>query len=275
MTGGRALGLACGWLAIVALLAPLGLAARVSFSPDSFLTPSSGAWSLRWYAAFLSDSRWAMALVRGLAVGVGAATVATAAGVPLAWAVARHRFAGRGLLAGLALVPAFVPPVVLAMGLLPLVFAVGLWGNPLGLVLAHGLVGLPVVFLVARSRLTELDPDLEAAARGLGATAWQAATRITLPLLRPAVLAGAAAAFAVSLNEAVLAVFLATASAETLPAIVLTQMRQGPTPVVAVASCIGIAAALLALVPVAVAVRMAGQSDSRAGRSAGESRSSR
>src|SRR5262249_54153057 len=152
------------------LLAPLLFAAWVSFSPDSFLTPPTGNWSVRWYLAFAADRRWAAALLRSLVVGGGAAIVALGAGVPLAYAGARRNFWGRHLFAGLALLPACVPPVVLGMGLLPFLYAAGLWGNLLGLMLAHGLVALPVVYLIVRTHLEQTDPDLEDAARGLGAS---------------------------------------------------------------------------------------------------------
>ena len=242
-----------GWVAIAGLLAPLVFAAWVSFSPDSFLTPPAGEWSTRWYVAFASDRRWVAALGRSLLVGAFAAVVALAAGIPLALAVTRGRFHGRRFLAAGAMLPACVPPAVLGMGLLPLLFAAGLWGSPLGLVLAHGLLGLPVVFLVARNHLDQTPPDLEAAARGLGAGPWQVAFRVTLPLLRPAILAGAAAAFVISLNEAMLTAFLATPSTETLPAVVWPQLRYSASPLVAVASG---ASTLAAIVGVWATIRV-------------------
>jgi ABC-type spermidine/putrescine transport system permease subunit II len=259
MTGRRLLAVTLGWAAVCLLLAPLAFAAWVSFSPDSFLTPPAGAWSLRWYAAFAADRRWTAALVRSLVVGAAAAAVAVGAGTPLAYAVARSRFRGRSLLAGAAILPVCVPPAVLGMGLLPFLYAVGLWGNVAGLDLAHGLVALPVVYLIARARLDALGPELEAAARGLGASPWQAALRVTLPLLRPALLAGGAAAFAISLNEGMLTLFLATPSTETLPAVVWPQLRYAPSPLVAVASCVSVGLALLGVLAVGLAARGTGR----------------
>ncbi|HKB02994.1 MAG TPA: ABC transporter permease subunit [Gemmataceae bacterium] len=236
-----------GWLAVGLVVAPLGFAAWISFSPDSFLTPPTGAWSLRWYKAFLADHRWVSALFRSLGIAGGAAAVAVAAGGPLAFAVARYRFAGRRALAAAAVLPACVPPAVLGMGLLPVLYASGLWGSPVAMALTHGLLGLPVVFLVVRSHLESLSPDLEAAARGLGASGWQSARRVTLPLVRPAILAGVAAAFVGSLNEGLVSLFLATPSSETLPAVVWPQLRFAPNPLVAVASCLSAATAVLAV----------------------------
>lgn len=238
MTAGRLTVLVFGWLTLTGLLAPLLFAAWISFSPDSFLTPPVQDWSFRWYAAFAADRRWQAALGRSFLVAGLAAVVAVLAGVPLAYAVARQRFQGRLVLAAGVIVPGCVPPAVLGMGLLPLFYALGLWGTLTGLVLSHGLLGLPVVYLIAWAHLTETSPELEIAARGLGATAWQAAVRVTLPLLRPALLAGATAAFVGSLNEAMLSLFLTTPSTETLPTVVWPQLRYAASPLVAVASCV-------------------------------------
>jgi len=235
---------AAGTAALGLILAPAAFAVRVSFSPDSFLTYQPGEWSLRWYGAFAADRRWAAAAGRSLLVAGLAAAVAVGTGTPLAYAVTRYHFRGRGVAAAAAVLPACVPPAVLGMGLLPLFYATRLWGTLAGLVLAHGLLGLPVVFLTVAAHLRQGGTELEAAARGLGASAWQAARRVTLPLLRPAVLAGGAAAFVVSLNESMVTLFLATPSTETLPAVVWPQLRFAASPLVAVASCLSTVAAL-------------------------------
>jgi putative spermidine/putrescine transport system permease protein len=237
-----------GAIIVIALLAPVAVAVRVSFSPDSFLTHTSGEWSLRWYETFFTDRRWTAATVRSLIVAGLSAVVAVLTGTPLAFALTRFRFRGRPLLAAGAVLPACVPAAVLGIGLLPVFYAVRLWGTLGGLVLAHGLLGLPVVYLITRAYLRQIGTDLEAAARGLGATPWQATRRVTLPLIRPAVLAGAAAAFVGSLNESMVTLFLATPSTETLPAVVWPQLRYAASPLVAVSSCLSAAVAALGAV---------------------------
>jgi putative spermidine/putrescine transport system permease protein len=245
-----------GWSLVALLLTPLLFAVWVSFSPDSFLTPPTGAWSLKWYSEFIDDRRWMGALVRGLVVGTMSAIVAIIAGVPLAWAVARDHFLARRPLAALALLPACIPPAVLAMGLLPLLFVTRLWGSVIGLALVHGLLGLPLVYLIARSHFEQAGSELEQAARGLGATPIQTALRVTLPLMSPALLAGAAAAFAASLNESMVTLFLATPTTETLPAVIWPQLRYSPSPLVAVASCVSVSVALIVALIVGAASRL-------------------
>lgn len=229
---------ALGWLVLVGLFAPILHTAWVSFSPDSFLTPPTGEWSLRWYRKFAEDSRWSAAVGRSLLVAAAAAGVSVAAAVPAAYAVKRARWRGLRILLVALLLPAAIPPAALGMGVLPLLHRAGLWGHPLGLILVHATLGLPVAFLIVRTHLTDRLAELESAARGLGASWWQVAWRVSLPLLRPALAAAGVAVFVLSVNEAFVTLFLASPNTETVPAVSWPELRHSPTPVLAVASAV-------------------------------------
>jgi ABC-type spermidine/putrescine transport system permease subunit II len=232
----RGVSRAAGWLALLVLLAPLVYACWLSFTPDESLRAPMDDWSLRWYREFFRSARWNAALGNSLTVGAMAACFALLAGLPLALAAARLHFRGRALVTGAAALPLAVPPILLGIGLLPVVQALELWGTRAALALAHALLGMPVVFHLTRTALETVSPDLESAARGLGATAAGAARRVTLPLIGPSVLAGAVMAFVLSLNEFVLSLFLATPETETLPRVIWPNLRYTLSPLVAVAS---------------------------------------
>lgn len=221
---------------LLLLLAPIVYATWISFSPGELLVPPTGHWSLRWYRAFLMDRRWTAALGNSLEVAALSAGIALAAGLPLAYALARYRFRGRWLLGVGVLLPLAVPPVVLGVGLLPTLHALGWWGSALSLAAAHALFGLPVTCVLARSALKSAGSELEWAARGLGASPWRAALRVTFPLVRPALLAGALLAFVLSLNDFVIALFLATPETETLPRVLWPSLRYAISPLAAAAS---------------------------------------
>jgi ABC-type spermidine/putrescine transport system permease subunit II len=140
------------------------------------------------------------------------------------------------MLSALVLSPLCVPPLILGVGLLPLMHRVGLWGTWLGLALAHGLLGLSVVYLATRAALEGVPLGLEDAARGLGANPWRVFRRVTLPLVRPGVLAGAVLAFVLSLNESMMTLFLASGETETLARVIWPELRYSLSPLVAVAS---------------------------------------
>ena len=244
-----------GWGCILMLLAPVWHNIWVSFSPDSFLTPPTTAWSLKWYAAFWRDARW----VRSTAQSLGVASLSALLSV---FAAATAAYGLRGLKSGeqrlvhvSLLMPALIPGAAWGFGLLPLVYQTGLWGTTLGLVLVHATLGLPVACLMVRLYLTAQLHELELAAAGLGASRWEVARRVTLPLWSPMLVAAGIAVFVLSLNESLLSIFLATPTNETLPAVIWPQLRYAPSPIVAVASCV---TAVIGMTGVIVVLKMVG-----------------
>ena len=223
---------------LLTMLSPFVYAVWVSFAPGELLAPPTGEWSLRWYREFFDRPKWAAALGTSARVAGLSVAMALVGGLGVAVAVTRFHFRGKRVLSGAVLLPLFVPPVVLAMGMLPLVMTAGLRGTVFALAAAHALISLPVVFLLLRSALSQIDPDLERAARGLGASPAGAFRRVTLPLIYPAVLTGVVMAFILSANEFTLSVFLGTPRARTLPAALWPEARDKETPLLAAASCL-------------------------------------
>lgn len=246
---------ALGYAALGLLLWPLVHATWISFTPGTLLAPPTDAWSLRWYAQFWQSPQWTAGLRNSLIVGAMATALAVGCGVGAARALSGATFRGRRLVAGLVVLPLFAPAVVLGMGLLPMVQALGIWGSRLSIACAHAVWTMPVVYLVTRDALDALDPDLAAAARGLGASRGQIFRRITLPLIAPAVAVGALMAFVLSLNEFIMALFLGTPDSETLPKVIWPSLRYTLTPLVAAASAISTAATLAGLVLIGAAAR--------------------
>lgn len=244
-----------GWGALLLLTWPLVQATWLSFAPGELLEPPVGQWSLRWYRQFWGSPQWVAALGNSLVIGVMATGIAVVVGVSAAQALAgagagsgagAGNRPGRGV-AGVILLPLFVPGVVLALGLLPVMQALGLWGSRASIAVAHGVWAMPVVFLVTRAAIEAVDPALALAARGLGASRWQVFGRVTLPLVGPSVLVGALMAFVLSLNEFIIALFLGTPASETLPKVIWPSLRYTLTPMVAAASAISTALTLAAL----------------------------
>jgi putative spermidine/putrescine transport system permease protein len=223
-------------IVLLVLLWPLGYAGWISFTPTEMLEPPTAEWSLRWYRLFFTSPQWLQGMVNSVVVGALTVAGSVACGTGAAIAVTRWHFRGARVLTGAVMLPLFVPGIVLGMALLPFMRALGLWGTLLSIAAAHSLWSLPIVFLVVRAALQELDPDLEHAARGLGARSLAIFARITLPLVMPAVAAGATVAFVLSINEFVMALFLGTPQAETLPKVIWPNLRYTLSPLVAAAS---------------------------------------
>lgn len=154
------------------------------------------------------------ALRISLLTSVGALALATVAGVPLAWVLARTEFRGKALLRVLCLLPMVLPPVVGGVALLlafgrrgilggPLhdLFGVSLPFTPAGVVVAQAFVAMPFLVVTVEAGLRSLDRRFEDVAATLGAGDWITFRRITLPLLAPSLGAGMGLAWARALGE--------------------------------------------------------------------------
>ncbi|MFG1949413.1 ABC transporter permease [Nonomuraea sp. NPDC048826] len=215
------------WATYVFLYAPIVVLVVMSFnSGDSAYTYEG--FSLEWYGELAGDERVMNGLVNTLIVATGSTVIATVLGTMLAVGLARH--SRSKTLDALALMPAVLPDLVLAIGLL---LFYGLIQLTLGLysaVLAHALFSMAFVAAVVRTRLTGADTSLEEASRDLGAGPVTTFMKITLPQLTPGIVAGALLAFTLSLDEFVIAYFTIGNTEQTLPIVIYSMIRFGVTP---------------------------------------------
>ncbi|MGW5667567.1 ABC transporter permease [Micromonospora sp. NPDC003776] len=181
-----------------------------------------------WYGRLFADRAVREGLVNTLAVAAGATALSTVLGTLLAVGLARHTRSK--LLDAIAVAPAVLPDIVLAIGLLAFYTAVQFTLGLHSILLAHTVFGTAFVAAVVRTRLAHVDGSLEEASRDLGATAPQTFVRITLPSLAPGIVAGALLAFSLSIDEFVIAFFTAGPQDPTLPIVIYSMVRFGVTP---------------------------------------------
>jgi len=237
-------------LVLASLMWPIVYAMWMSFTPGEMLLPPKGVWSLRWYEAFFARSEWTDSLYHSLSVGGLATAISLVCGTTAAVAVTRHQFPGRQILQSAVMLPLFIPALVLAMALLPVMRTIGLWGSLVSVALAHSLWGMPLVFQAVKGALEDMDPNLDLAAHGLGAGGTQTFFMVTLPTILPAIGVGGLLAFIVSFNELVMALFLCTPAIETLPKVIWPNLRYTLSPLVAAASGVAVLVTVLLLVGV-------------------------
>ena len=160
-------------------------------------------------SATVRDALWL-----SLRTSLAATAASVVFGVPLAWLLARVEFPGRGFARALATLSMVLPPVVGGVALFASFGRRGLFGRYLdewfglrlpftttGVVVAQTFVAMPFLVLTVEAALRQLDHRVEDAARTLGASRWYVFSRITLPMIRPALLAGAVLAWARALGE--------------------------------------------------------------------------
>ncbi len=219
------------------LYAPIALLVLGSFNESRLTTVWSG-FSLRWYRALLEDAALREAAWLSLWIAAVSATGAMLLGGAAGIALVRFgRFRGRGVFTGLLAAPLVLPDLLIGLSLLLLfVLLERTLGWPAGrgagtIVLAHVTLGIAFVAFTVRARLVGQGGVLEEAAADLGAAPLVVLWRITLPLLAPALAAGWGLAFVLSLDDVVVASFVAGPGATTLPMHMFSTLRLGPTPV--------------------------------------------
>lgn len=228
-----------GGLMLVLLLLPLLLSLLVAFTPGETLEiPAPNTWSLRWFERFFQDAIWTTGALNSVLIALMTTAISLVAGTTAAIAFERYDFRGKQLLNLFLLLPLFVPPVVLGMQGLAWYQRIGLWGNLASIALAHSLWAMPLVLMVMRTALRSVDRRLEEAAAGMGAGPGQVFLRVTLPLIWPGLLVSAFFAFIISLNEFVMALFLATPKTQTISTLIWPQLRYNLSPLVAAASTV-------------------------------------
>jgi spermidine/putrescine transport system permease protein len=222
--GSRVLG---GYFVLLAvfLYAPLVVLIVFSFNDSQIQTLPYAGFTLRWFHAVFSNGDLIAAVQRSAVIAVVAAIGATLLGLITAVAMTARRLALRGVVTALVLLPLVIPYIVLAVGLLILLSWLGLRQALWAVVLGHIAVSVPYCLLVILPRLRTVDQAIVDAARDLGAGAWAAFRRITLPLIVPALLSSAILAFTISFDEFAIASFLVPAGKETLPVYIYSGSR--------------------------------------------------
>ncbi|MEW1724192.1 ABC transporter permease [Streptomyces sp. NPDC093109] len=234
----------------VFLLAPLAVLALSSFNATSSLSFPPKGLSLRWYGEVLSSPDWQASFrLSGVLVLLVVLTTVTI-GTLAAYGLVRGDFPGRGVLSGLALAPLMVPEIIIALGLLYYFQGLGLVNTLSGLWLAHSLVALPFVIRTVMVSAQALDPTLERAAASLGAGRARTFLTVTLPLLRPGILAGAVFAAVTSLGEVAVSALVSGSNTTTVPVRIFSAVQFQLDPSVAAVSTLLMLASVVVLVAV-------------------------
>ena len=244
MTAARVRGwLLRAWVALVFayLMLPVVVVALASFSRTSYLTVPPKGLTLRWFGAVLGDPEYVHAIVFSVGLAVVATVGSLAVGVAASYALLRRRVPGGAVVSALLNAPLIFPGVVVGVALLQFYALVRMNGTLIGLALAHMVITVPYVVRAVMASLQGIDPELESAARVLGASGPVAFFTVTLPLIRPGIAAGALFSFIVSFDNVPVSIFLLGAGQMTLPVKIFTAIEYGVDPSIAAISTMLIA----------------------------------
>ena len=199
------------------LVLPTLVVIVVSFTSGFSLKFPPPGYSLRWYAALLDAWQLHFAASNSLKVAIWTTVLAVVFGVAASLAIARSERATARVLDSVFMSPLILP--ALSFGLASLMFftLIGLPVSPLTLVIGHMVVCVPYVVRTTVAALAQLDPALLESSASLGASRLYTFRRVTLPLIRPGILAGAFIAFMSSFDNVPVSLFLRDARTDMLP----------------------------------------------------------
>ena len=246
-------------------LVPVLIAIQFSFNAGRSRSVWQG-FSLRWYfedsASVLRDSSLRLALAQSVRLAVLTMIVATPIGVALAIGLARWQGRWARASNALMLFPLITPEIVMGVSLF-FVFSdlyqfvqFGTMAQFLG----HVTFTISFVVIIVRGRLFSIGRQYEEAAMDLGASPWEALRRVLLPMLAPAIFAGFAIAFALSIDDFVISQFLsAGAASTTIPVRLYSGARLSPPPSLNALATVLLALTMLAVVSAGLVLRAAGK----------------
>lgn len=222
-----------GWLrlplygVLVFLYLPISVLIFMSFNESDAPFMWTG-FSTKWYSVLVNSPNIMEGFKNTLIVAIITTIISLVLGTMLAIGLARYQKSSA--LEAVALTPAIFPDLALAIGLLALFTSLHLTLGLHSVIISHALFCMAFVTAIVRGRLAQIDSSLEEAAQDLGDTPVGTFFRVTLPSIKPALIAGGLLAFTLSLDEFVIAFFTNGPNSPTLPMVIYSMVRFGVSP---------------------------------------------
>lgn len=240
------------YLLYLFMYAPLFVLMVYSLTPTEYGIAWEG-FTLKWYRAVFANENIQKALMVSLTVAIPCVIISTAIGTITAFTLYRSKFFGRALFQGVLYVPLIMPDLIIGISLLLFFTSIKLNLGIFTILMAHVSFSIPLTTLVIIARMQRIDRTLEEAAMDLGADEWTTMWKVTLPLLKPGIVAAALLTFPWSFNDFVVTFFVSGIGSSTLPIRVYSMIRLGVSPMI---NALGTLIVLVPLIVVIIATRL-------------------
>ncbi|MFC0530535.1 ABC transporter permease [Phytohabitans kaempferiae] len=244
-------------LLVAFTLAPLVAILGTSVTPAPYWEFPPSGFTLRWYEQFFADDALVRSAVVSLLTGLLAGTMGTAVALVAALGIGRTTSRAGKVLGVVVLLPLLVPNIVLGLGVYTLYNAWGVRVNVLLLSLAQLVVVLPITVRTLMVAVAGVAPNVERAAANLGAGPARVFWMVTIPMIRPSLVAASVLGFVVAFDDSSIALFVNSASTITLPVRMLLTLDQESGPLVAAAGSLLLLVAVLLIVVLEFTVGLA------------------
>jgi putative spermidine/putrescine transport system permease protein len=242
------------WLIILLVLLPLATTIWVAFFSNKILSFPPEGYTAAWFVQAWNLADFRNGFFLSFQVAVSASALALIVGVPAAFAIGRYRFPGRELINTVLMSPLMIPAIVSGSAIYLFYIEVQIWTDiPLaasyyGLTLAHTLIAIPWILRLLTASLAGLNPAIEEASLSLGASRLTTFFRITLPLIRPGITAGALFGFIASFGDLEKSLLLVGPGRITLPIAMINYLEYRTDPTIMAVATIQVLVVAAALI---------------------------
>ena len=224
-------------LSLIFFYLPIICVVVFSFNGSKSLTVMKG-FSLQWYERLFRDSQMMESVYTTVLVAVIATIVSTLTGTLAAVGLSKSRRVVKDLVLQINDFPIMNPEIVTAIGLMLFFITIGVERGLMTMILAHIAFCIPYVILSVMPKIRSLDPNLADAAMDLGATPWQALTKVIVPEIMPGVFSGALIAFTMSFDDFIISYFVTGRGVKNLSIMVYTMSKRVNPTINAISSLI-------------------------------------
>ena len=222
-------------IVILFLEAPLIILVIQSFTAESYLAFPPPSYGIRWYKEVLTSEDWLNSISLSLIIATVVTPLSLIFGTMAAFALDRGPKKLKNGLQAIMIAPMVLPHIVLGLGLFKMALQLDIDDSMLAYIPAHLTITIPFVIISVGASLQTFEVSLEEAARSLGASRFWAVWYITLPIISPALVAGAIFSFIISFDEFIITFFLTTFE-RTLPIEMFTTLMYQVRPSIAAVS---------------------------------------
>lgn len=245
---GRVFLVAFVWVGLAFLTLPLAIIVAVSFTETEYLTFPPEGFTLRWYARFFADTSYLDSIGLSASIAFGSTAIAILIAIPAALTITRSSLPGMRFVNTLFLAPLILPTIVIGAALLQYASMLGFARSYTALLIGHVVIVVPYILRTVLASLARFDLTLEEASLDLGASAFSTFFQVTLPIIKPGLIAGTLFALIISWINVELSIFNATATLMPLPVKLFNYVQYAIDPMVAAISAGTIYVAIVAVV---------------------------
>ena len=228
-------------------VAPVIILVLESFTPTDYVVFPPPGVSFKWYIEFVKRPEFVDSMISSLLVAFGASILSTTLGTMAALVLVRRASFGSRALMSLFSAPLSLPGIILGLALLQFLVRYNIPRNMLTMIAAHVVITMPFAIRFVSVALLGVDRNAEHAAQSLGANPLRTFWHVSLPLIRPGIVASFVFAFILSFDEVAASLFMATPDLTTLPVRIFVYIDQNYDPLVTSVSSLLVFAAAIAL----------------------------